>query len=229
MYQSLHLPDSCLVNSNIPKTSIYENSSLSPADKRLFIDNVKKIQWRYSLKEDTTHTKAYVDEEREYLEIEVLEVMVLHRDKEKRVAEIIMGAIPYPMLLVLCQEDGVQFWVSHQRQNKNDQERNVLEELISSPWVLQKEAHQILEFNQLNHSNFFALYSDMVDGISIHKARQQLHIDLESGQEARAIMAKHQAAEKQIALLRAKLKKESQFNRKMEIGLEIKKLERELK
>jgi ribosome-binding protein aMBF1 (putative translation factor) len=46
-----------------------------------------------------------------------------------------------------------------------------------------------------------------------------------TGAEARELSAKIEEIEGQINSLRAKLKKESQFNRKMELNIEIKRLE----
>lgn len=225
MYPSF--PEICLVNSNIPKSSIYDNSQMTTKEKRLFVDNVKKILWRYSLNRDNTNVAIYEDEHWEYLEVEVVEITINQPEKEKRIAEIIMGAIPYPMILVLLTEDKAQLWLSHQRHNLNDQEKNVLEGLVSTPWIEQGTVSQVIDLQSCNHSNFYTLYSDMVDAVSIYSAKEELERDFASGEEARAVVAKHQEVTKQIALLRAKLKKETQFNRKMEIGLEIKKLERE--
>ena len=47
-----------------------------------------------------------------------------------------------------------------------------------------------------------------------------------TGTEARELSAKIEDIEQEIVSLRSKLKKESQFNRKMELNIEIKKLER---
>ena len=46
-----------------------------------------------------------------------------------------------------------------------------------------------------------------------------------TGAEARELSAQIEDIEQEITSLRAKLKKESQFNRKMELNIEIKRLE----
>ena len=50
---------------------------------------------------------------------------------------------------------------------------------------------------------------------------------LRFGEQARELLARRQATEAKIAALRAELKRETQFNRKVEINMEIKRLERE--
>ena len=49
-----------------------------------------------------------------------------------------------------------------------------------------------------------------------------------TGAEARQLVAKREQIQKQITSLKAQMKKETQFNRKVELNIEIKKLEKEL-
>lgn len=50
-----------------------------------------------------------------------------------------------------------------------------------------------------------------------------------TGEQARDLTAKIEKIEAELALLRGKLKKETQFNRKMELNIEVKKLEKQKK
>ena len=47
-----------------------------------------------------------------------------------------------------------------------------------------------------------------------------------TGEEARRLLAQQEQREAKIAVLRAELKKETQFNRKVELNMEIKRLEK---
>ena len=67
---------------------------------------------------------------------------------------------------------------------------------------------------------------DQVNTISIYNLSTIIPTDDNiTGAEARELSAKLEEIEGQITSLRAKLKKESQFNRKMELNIEIKRLE----
>lgn len=48
-----------------------------------------------------------------------------------------------------------------------------------------------------------------------------------TGEEARQLLARRELLEKEIAALRAELKKETQFSRKVELNMRIKKLEKD--
>ena len=77
----------------------------------------------------------------------------------------------------------------------------------------------------MRFSNYYALYCDIVDTVSIYNATALIPTDLDiSGEEARIITAEIEGLEKQIASLKSKLKNETQFNKKMELNIEIRNL-----
>lgn len=227
-YEFLNIPDSCFIGNTIYKKLFYENADLSASDKSLFTDTISKVTWLCCLKPETINIPAYKDEVRDYPEIEVIEVLV-HKDyKLKRIAEIIMRTIPYPMLLIFKLEDKRQFYVAHQRSNQSDSSKNTIEEFIATDWLdSDSDLFAKLDIKQMRFTNFYALYSDIVDAISIYNLSAIMPMEENiTGAEARQLSAKIEDIEQEIVSLRSKLKKESQFNRKMELNIEIKKLER---
>lgn len=227
MYKCLNIPDSCFIGNTIYKKLFYENADLSTNDKSLFTDTINKVTWLYCLKPETINISAYKDEVREYPEVEVIEVL-LHKDyKLKRIAEIIMRTIPYHMVLIFRLEGKVKFYVAHQRINQSDSSKNTIEEFISTDWLESDSAlFDKLDIKQMRFTNFYALYSDIVDTISIYNLSTIIPTDDKiTGAEARELSAQIEDIEKEITSLRAKLKKETQFNRKMELNIEIKRLE----
>lgn len=227
MYKCLNIPDSCFIGNTIYKKLFYENADLSTSDKSLFTDTINKVTWLYCLKPETINISAYKDEVREYPEVEVIEVL-LHKDyKLKRIAEIIMRTIPYPMVLIFRLEGKVKFYVAHQRTNQSDSSKNTIEEFIATDWLESDSAlFDKLDIKQMRFANSYALYSDIVDTISIYNLSTIIPTDDNiTGAEARELSAQIEDIEQEITSLRAKLKKESQFNRKMELNIEIKRLE----
>ncbi len=226
-YQFFNIPDSCFIGSTIYKKLFYENANLSTSDKKLFTDVINKITWLYCLKPETINISAYKDEIRDYPEIEVIEVLVNKDYKLKRIAEIIMRTIPYPMLLIFKLEGKIQLYVAHQMINQNDSSKNTIEEIIATNWLESDNTLFFkLDIKQMRFTNFYTLYNDIVDTISIYNLSTFVPIDNNlTGTEARKLSAQIEDLEQKIKNLRSKLKKESQFNRKMELNIEIKKLE----
>ena len=134
-YESINIPDSCFIGNTIYKKLFYEIADLSGSDKSLFTDTISKVIWLYCLKPETINIPAYKDEVRDYPEIEVIEVLV-HKDyKLKRIAEIIMRTIPYPMQLIFKLEGRRKFYVAHQRTSQSDSSKNTIEEFIAANWL----------------------------------------------------------------------------------------------
>lgn len=226
-YKFLNIPDSCFIGNTIYKKLFYENADLSSSDKALFTEVISKITWLYCLKPETINIQPYIDNVRDYPEVEVIEVEVTKDYKLKRIAEIIMRTIPYPMLLVFKLADKAQFYVAHQRVNQSDSSKNTIEEFISTEWLHSDCAlFASLDIKQMRFTNFFVLYSDIVDVISVYNVSNIMSDDtIITGAEARQLSAEIQGIEQQINSLRAKMNKETQFNRKMELNIEIKRLE----
>lgn len=226
-YGFLNIPASCFIGSTIYKKLFYENADLGSRDKALFTDTIGKIRWVYCLKPETINITAYKDEVRDYPEIEVIEVDLNNDNRLKRIAEIIMRTIPYPMLLIFRLEDRMLFYLAHQRISQSDSSKNTIEEFIATDWLDNDSAlFAKLDIRKMRFTSLYALYSDLLDAISIYNVSDIVAEEKPiTGTEARELASQLEDLEGQIASLRARLKKEGQFNRKMELNIEIKRLE----
>lgn len=226
IYNKLNIPDECRINRTVFKKMFYDNIAISKGDKDLFIDSIDKITWIYCLNQDNMNIPAYVTEEREYLEIEIIEVTLSENKGIKRIAEIIMRAIPYPMLLIFSFEGKYQLWAAHQRFSLADNSKVTLEEPIFTEW---QEENSILwdrlNISKLRYTNFYDMYSDLIDAIAVFNVSKLTDKEI-NGEDARELLRRNAEIDNQIAALRAELKKATEFNRKMEINLKIKKLEK---
>ena len=229
-YDVLHIPQLCLVDKTVAKKLFAEASDLSTADKALLSETVEKITWKYCLKSEFIPIQPYADEVRDYPEVEVLEVSLTAEKGLRRLAEIVMRAIPYPMLLVFRLGERVQAWMTHQRLSLADREKVTLEEFVSTPWQPENSPFwAALDIRELRFTNFFDFYTDWVDRLSVQNAQEKMQVSGKlTGEEARRLLAKREQVEKEIATLRAELKKETQFSRKVELNMRIKKLKLEI-
>jgi hypothetical protein len=117
--------------------------------------------------------------------------------------------------------------MAHQRTSQSDSSKNTIEEFISTDWLRNDSAlFAKLDIKQMRFTNFYTLYSDIVDAISIYNLSAIMPTDdTITGAKARELLAKIEDIEQKIISLRSKFKKETQFNRKMELNIEIKRLE----
>lgn len=226
-YEFFNVPETCCVGSTIFKNLFYKNGNLSAQDKKVFTDVVDKVTWLYCLKPDTINIKPYKDETRDYSEIEFLKVKILEDRKVRRIAEIIMRAIPYPMILVFRLNDSIKIVTAHESINQNDPDANTIEEFAYTGWLGQDDAFlNKLDIRKMRFTNYYALYSDIMDAICIYNAECMLCKSTNlSADKAREFLKKMNYIETQIDTLRASIKKEDQFNHKMELNIKIKRLE----
>jgi len=227
IYEKLNIPIQCEIDKTIFKKTFYENAPLTKTDKALFTDSISKITWLYCLNQDTLNVIPYKTTEREYIEIEVIEVELAEEKGIKRIAEIVMRAIPYPMMLFFKLGDKFQLYLSHQRFNFADNSKITLDKFESTEWFdCNISLWDKLDFKGFRYTNFFDMYSDIIDAVSLYNAISITQDDI-TPEQARELLRRNAEIENQLALLRAKLKKATEFNRKMEINMEIKWLEKE--
>lgn len=228
IYEILGLPVAARIDRVVPKKQFYDNGNLSPADKKLF-NHVEKIYWRYALKRETTYIQPLCDEEKYYPEIEVLAVKLKEEKQLNRLSELIMRTIPYPMLLFFTLKNKVRLYMGILRQSQANSERMTLVAIESTEWLVENANFwQTIALKKMMTANFCALYEAWFDAIS--KSRLTAwNVDTTemSGDEAREKIQRLNAIEKEMSKLRNQMKKESQFNRKMEINTWLQNLKRE--
>lgn len=234
---SLGLPASCSVGSTVFKKFFY-NIGLSAADRKLIANQVEKIIIQYNLTPKNLNIQPYKDDEREYLEVQVIETRLNDVSRHKRIAEIIMRAIPYPMILQLTHEKKIMVVAGMSRINLADREKHTIDEFVFSPWLgdddqtlVERKFLKDIHFSKLSNLNFYSFYKDFVDQLYILNAASLIKTNIShiSPDEAKAIHDEIGKIERELLALRAQLKKEDMFNRKVELNLQIKHIEEKQK
>lgn len=228
IYEKMSLPVDAKIDRVVAKKQFYDNGELSSADKKLF-EHVKKIYWRYALKTENTFLQPFNDETRDYPEIEVMEVVLREEKQLSRLADVIMRSIPYPMLIFFMDCEKVQLRMGKLRQNQADTSRMILADTEATEWLTEDDTFwEKLSLKKIPTANFCALYEAWFDAISrSHLAAMDIEADEISGSAAREMLERIQAIEQEMARLRSQMKKESQFNRKVELNTRLQKLKRE--
>lgn len=179
----------------------------------------------YQLDKTKANISPYKDEVREYNLINVFMVELSEETKTNKIAAFIMNAIPYPNVIVFSYKGKMQLAVAHQRINQNDSEKNVLEPLTISRWFDYEE--NLFDISKMNMNNCYTLYCDIADFISIDTAKDYTTATQLTGEQARQIKAKIEEIDTKIAILKSKINKETQFNNRVEMNMQIRKLKKE--
>lgn len=234
---ALDMPSEAIVEKRIPKKLLIENGTPTAADKRQINDGIKELIWVAALKPNTIGVPEYRDSEREILEIAVLQLSLRSGAKSQRIVELIHRAIPYPLLLLSSLEKEISLSLATKRWAQNEANKTVLDSdpisitLTDSPHIdtfLQSIALRNCKRQNLNE--FYLGWKSLFESYTIASFtgvfRSSLSIsEIEKRQLALGIAESLQG---ELVILRAQAKRETQMNRRVDLNVEIKKLESKL-
>ncbi len=238
----MKIPDTCRLGKRVFKKLFHENADLSVTDRKTFTDDIDTVIWQYTLKSTTLPLKPYVDAEREYTEIALLEVQLKTGKRTGRIAEIIHRAIPYPVIIVFAFDDTehsrfmTAMSLAHKRFSQAEKSAIVAEDIIMSEWIdlsglteVQKSFLDSLNIEGIMHSHFYRLYSEWYERVmalncSRLTGEYRVVPEAKRREERRTQLARCRDIEREIAELRSDIKKETGFSRKVELNTKIKEL-----
>ena len=217
----------------MPKQKFYGNLAVSAALKRSFIDEIKTIWWRNKFAVDTLNLAKGTT----VTEIEVFEIELANGELNEDILRQMDRLIPYHLLFVLSFADRVQTWIGYKEASATGENAFKVSRYYHTDWM----PRAALRFT-LSGLTLDEVYENLVR--NIHAASQTATTGrdgLRAVREAEAAWrddlpiaaniardADRARLEKQIAALEAKMRREKQLNRKMELNAELKRLRKEL-
>lgn len=225
----LTIPDECKVNDIIAKDLIFSEGELKSSDKKIFTNYVKQVRWLYSLKKENIGINQYNDDTKEYLEVEIINIVLKEDKKLARIADIVMRIMPYPIVLVFEFKGKIQLFVSHQSESLVDSSKITLDDVISTNWIVFDEMDEIdgilfkdLQLSNLDYSNFYKFYDSIVQKIIKYNGSKSVGREVNlSVEEIKRVNNKIASLESEINNLRINLKKETQPQLIVEINNKI--------
>lgn len=211
------LPKTTEFNKRIPKQKFYENIDISPALKKIFVEQVKIIYWKNKIAASTTNLAAGTD----VTELEVFEVRLSSPVLDDSLLRQIDKEIPYHILFFLEFQGKYQAWIGYKEAAASGNNAFKVNGYYHTEWLSEEELPLKLE-----GLNVDAVYENFVRQIAGDMLKTESAG--ESLKESVARDEQRQALQKQIATLQAKIKKEKQLNKQMQMNTELKKLKKEL-
>ena len=235
----LAIPQEALLEQRVPKKLLLEQGAPTAADKRQIQDGIEEITWVAALKPTNIGVPAFRDEVREYLEIAVLTVALRSTAKPPRLIELIHRAIPYPLVLIMQHRDVINLSLAHKRWSQGEAGKVVVEDVRQAslnPDIPTPEETLFLAsltVSRLPARDLFTLYEGLLARVAaLEASRVTCHfVPPESAECASALregLDMHVRLKRDLAVLRARANKEKQLNRRVDLNLEIKRLEGEL-
>ncbi|AER66999.1 hypothetical protein Tlie_1268 [Thermovirga lienii DSM 17291] len=237
----LGLPVNTRIDQRVPKDVLSDQAAATASDRRLVKDGIDSLIWLVSLKPSNIGVPSYVDDQREYLEIAILQLRT--RDLASkgagltRVTELLHRAIPYPVLLIVEGEETF-LSVAHKRWSQNEKDKMVLEDNYPHSSVITENVPEAfwgdLALDRQPKASLLALYQGWLACLVALDAwretgRYCLFRDIDQLPQQRQQLHEVRELANEIARLRKQATKERQIARQVELNLQIKRLEAERK
>ena len=210
----LGFPQTTEFNKRIPKQKFYENLDVSPALKRVFVEQIKLIHWRNKLAESTLN----IAPGQAVTEIEVIEIKLTQPQLDEAVLRQIDKEIPYHILFVLSYGNKVQAWTGYKEAAESGKKAFKVNKYYHTEWMLEDEL--ILDIEGLNMD---AVWDNFIIQIGA--------VELEQGNDLAEQIAVDERKEKlikEIENLEKQARNEKQPNKKFELAQKVKALKEKL-
>ena len=212
----LGLPKTTEFNKHIPKQKFYENINVTPALRRIFIEQIKVVYWRNKIAPSTINLEAG----NAVTEIEVFEVKLNCIPLDASVLRQIDKEIPYHIIFLLEYERKYQAWTAYKEKAGSGSNAFKVDTYYHTDWRLEDELG--LKLDGLNMDAVYENYVRQIAGDVLHTGvAESLKESVERSKQI-------QLLQKQIVTLQKKIRKEKQLNRQIELNAELKCLRKEL-
>ncbi|RAK14180.1 uncharacterized protein DUF4391 [Anoxybacillus vitaminiphilus] len=227
------------LNKKLDKKMFYDFADLNKKEKDYITKYIERMELSYLLTPSTINIQPFINEEYHYEGVMFITIQLREEARDNHlpvIGEIIQGALPNPVVIVFEKQGNFQIGTCLKRLNKVDMSQVVLEESYYTPWFQldndDETVHQFIKtihITKISFSHFFRFYKDIhlaVQAFQHTKAVGTFYVA--EDEEVQQLIAQIQAHEAEITKWKNKMKKETQFNRKVEYNMKIQQLTKQV-
>ncbi len=200
----------------LPKTKIYVHGRPGSKVKDLIVRQVEQIVWQYKLAQETINIPAT----KSVPEIQIFSITLKSGELKDDVLRCIDRAISFPILYEINYDKKSRIMASYKRPSESDSAKWVVSHYFGTEWVPEDIPREPLPIAL----DLEALYEELLSPLIPYEPRKGERLR-ERVERAEMIHARQQ----ELAKTEARLSKEKQFNRKVEINAEIRTLSNQIK
>ncbi|HHP5616471.1 DUF4391 domain-containing protein [Bacillus cereus group sp. BY17LC] len=229
------------LNRKIDKKMFFNQMNFSTKEKQQITTWIDRVVMAYILAPQNINIHPYVDEEKKYENMSFIDISLKKELTLKQVqglAEILHEALPNPTILCFGYNEQVLICTALKRINKNNIQKAVVEELLLSSWLnledmndSTKQFIKKIHFSSVSFTTFYELYTDFHYGIQLLEVAEKngefIPYEKEELKTVQALIEQITGLEGEIEHYRRLMKKESQFNKKVEYNVKIQALRKQ--
>lgn len=200
----------------LPKSKIYEHGQASSKTKQLFVDQVERITWAYKIAPETSN----LDATGTVKEIQVFRLALRSATLAEDVLRTIDKAIAFPIIFELSYNKKRKSVAAYKRPSESDTGKWVISEYFETDWESEGGARIPLP----SALDLERLYSRILETFLPDAAASAEPIGAKVDRIERI-----RAKERELARVRARLAREKQFNKRVDINAELRDVTNQLK
>ena len=230
-----NIPSRSLNEVKITKAFFISNFELTTSEKNVLNYEIQNMHWLASIKPTTSNITAEVNDLYNYEEIQImvctLKGLGLQQFGDKCI-QLFQKYIPYPIVLVIEDDDNFMVNTCDKRINQNDTTKRTIEKHISTPSLTKLYKDELvsalfdeLNFTALDKTNLETVYKSyiksivnyqtaLVTGATLVRNHTRTEDDMQMLEQINKL-------EKEVSRLSNQIKKESQFNTKLNLNVDI--------
>ncbi len=203
----------------VPKSRIYEHAGVGTALKDLFVTQVDQIVWKYKLAPETTNLAAT----KTVSEIQVFGISLRTGKLDEEVLRAIDRAIPFPLIFELSWSGKRKAAAAFKRPSDADPTKWVVSGYFATDWTPDDAPRRPLPVAL----NLGGLYDALLTALMPKVAAE----GEQAGEDIQARVARMEAIQaktREVDRIKARLARETQFNKRVAINAELRAARQEL-
>lgn len=211
-----NFPKAAAFGKILTKSKIYEHATPTSKVKELFVREIEKIIWAYKLSPATINLPASGGVQ----ELQVFTIALRAGTLSHEVLQTIDKSIPSPILFLLNYNGKSRFVAAYKRQSEVDKSKWVVSSYFETAWMSETKEKKELPV-VLNMAALYQFFLKAIIPLPFRNAETLdelvLRVDL--------LRSKEREADK----LESRMKKEQQFNRRVELNRSLNELKQVIK
>ncbi len=214
-------PQKTQVGKSITKNKLYQQGKANSKMEKRFVKHIDKIIWAHKLSPESINLSA-----NEVLkEIQIFQITSRQADFDSSILAFIDKLILSPIIFEIHFGGKVKVMATYKRLSHADNSKAVIGQYYQSPWLDDTQRHDLPIF--LNLADLYEFFIEQLLPLP-DNIEAQTDAPKENIEDKIAKAEEVKALQKQIVQLEKRLQREKQFNRKVDINMQLQKLQQAL-